>query len=94
MDEENEYGTTSIYQGAAYISKDEEYKGFDDDGFSEKINFRFKRTPSLDKITSEFVSGTLMVNCERFISAWQRLRRAIDESGRRNGQGNGKKFRR
>ena len=90
MDEENESRTTSIYQGAAFIAKDEEYKRIDDDGFSEKINFVFKRTPGLDKIASEFVSGTLMVNCERFISAWQRLRRAIDESGRRNGQGNGK----
>jgi hypothetical protein len=93
MDEENEYATSNIYQGAALISSGEEYKHIDDDGFSEKITFVFKWTPTLEKIASEFVSGTLMVNCERFISAWQRLRRAIDETGRRNGNGK-KHFRR
>jgi hypothetical protein len=87
---DNEYLTNSIYQGAALIASNEEYERIHDDGFSDKIKFVFKRTPTLDKVVNEFVSGTLMVNCERFISAWQRLRRAIDESGRRNGHGNGK----
>jgi hypothetical protein len=93
MVKDNEYGTTSIYQGAALLTTDFEYKRFDDDNFSGKVQFIFERSEALDRVVHDFVNGKLMVNCEKFISAWQRLRKAIDERGMRNGNGYGK-FRR
>jgi len=93
MVEDNGYVTTSIYQGAALLASDIEYERLDDDDFSGKVEFVFERSEALDRIVHDFVNGKLMVNCEKFISAWQRLRRTLDERGKRNGQGNGKKFR-
>lgn len=93
MAENNEYGTNSIYQTAACLATDFQYKRLDDDPFTGKVEFIFERSDALDKVVREFVNGTLTVNVEKFISAWQRLRRAIDDKKGRNGNGHGK-FRR
>lgn len=90
MVEDNEHGTTSIYQSAALIEKDFKNKRLDDDEFSEKVVFVFDRSEALERVVQDFVNGKLTVNCEKFISAWQRLRRTLDERGRRNGNGYGK----
>jgi hypothetical protein len=94
MAENNEYGTNSIYQTAACLERNFQYKRLGYDPFTGKVEFIFEWSEALDKVVHEFVNGTLTVNCEKFIAAWQRLRRAIDEKEGRNGQGNGKKFRR
>lgn len=86
----SEYSTNNIYQGAALVASGIDLKRLDF-GFSGKMEFVFDESATLDKVTTEFINAKLVLNVENFISAWRRLRRAIDERG--NGNGNGK-FRR
>jgi hypothetical protein len=87
----DEYSTTNLYQGAALVAS-----GFElirlDYGFNGKMEFVFQESETMNEVVTGFINGKLVLNIENFISAWRRLRRAIDERG--NGNGNGKFIRR
>lgn len=87
----DEYSTNNIYQGAALVASGIELKRLDY-GFQGKMEFVFQESATLNEVVIQFINGKLVLNIENFISAWRRLRRAIDERG--NGNGNGKFIRR
>ena len=82
----DEYSTNNIYQSAALVASGIDLKRLDF-GFQGKMEFVFEEGATLDKVVGEFINARLVLNVENFISAWRRLRRAIDERGNGNGYG-------